>query len=148
MTTLVFPAALESAALVAMLRTTLAGHRVYLSGDVYDTPPPDVYVELHRVSGEPWGGSLGDAAGDCYRSVWQVDTPGRRQDQAELLMGLVCARWLTSNGAGGFAFPVPLDGWGCAWRAQVADMGTSPEGQPRRKVFVPRRRFEIRWVPQ
>lgn len=146
MTTLILPVGEVTAALVKMLRDELGGVRVYLSGDVFDEELTYPYVVVHRVgASDDDTPPLAGAGVDCV--TFQLDAVGLRQDQAEKLMDRMTGLVLGSDGAGGWAHDVVVAGWRCMWRAMTADPGTSPEGQSKRKLFVPRRRFEFRWTP-
>lgn len=147
MTTVTFPIDAETDALLAMLRVP-GSFGVYKAGDVYKAGATLTYpyAVLNRLpGGAPALPSL-SGPGNGWRSLWQVDCVGLRQDQAEALAVWIAARWLAPDGVGGWANPIVLDGWSCLWRAPQPDLGTRAEGQPGKKLFVARRRLELVWA--
>lgn len=146
MTSRILPVGAVTTALVVMLRAQLGDIRVYLSGDVYDTEMTYPYLKVARTrAADEDTPPLAGPGLDCV--TYQFDAVGRRQDQAEGLMDRVSVLLLDSDGAGGWAHDVAVAGWRCIWRAVAVDAGTSPEGQPKLKLFVPKRRVEFRWAP-
>lgn len=145
MTVAVFPIDVETTSLVDMLRgKTTSG--VYRSGDVYKAGEnlSHPYAELHRITDTLALPTMTED-GSGFRSVWQFDAAGIRQDQAEAFAVKLTGWLLASDGAGGWANTVTVASWGCIKRAQIADMGTTVEGQLKRKTWVCRRRFELVW---
>lgn len=146
MTSRVVPVGAVTTGLLVMLRAQLGSIRVYRAGDVFDEKMvyPYLVVQRIRASDDDTPPFAGPGL-DCV--TYQFDAVGQRQDQAEGLMDRVSGVLFDSDGAGGWAHDVVVAGWRCTWRAMTADPGTSPEGQPKRVLFVPRRRFEFRWTP-
>ncbi len=145
MTIQVAPRQLFTARLVGMLETSLGGTRVYrgrVSGVA--TYP---FVVLHDLGGTgPTGpGLLGDGAD--VTSTYQVDSVGRRMDEAQALGDRVRERMVQSDDAGGWEYPVTVDGWRCSYRSTDAVLGVTPEGKPPEAVFVDRLRYLFRWTP-
>lgn len=146
MTTATFPIDVETDALLTMLRVS-GSFDIFKAGDIYKPLGQRKYPYgvLNRL---PGGGPSVESMARPYegwRSLWQLDAVGLSQAQAEGLAVWMYERLMTSDGAGGWAYPVALAGWSCVWRSPLPDLGTRAEGQPGKKLFVARRRAEIVW---
>lgn len=146
MTAVTFPIDAETDGLLAMLRVS-GSFDIYKAGDIYK-PLGQRKYPYGVLSRLPGGGPPFESMARPYegwRSLWQLDAVGLSQGQAEGLAVWMYDRLMTSDGAGGWANDVTVPGWSCIWRGPLPDLGTRPEGQPGKKLFVPRRRVELVW---
>lgn len=146
MTIQIAPRGQFSNGLVVMLRSTVGGGVKTFYGNPVGTVAYPFSV-VHNLGGpEPTGPPmLGDGA-DVAIS-YQVDAVGRTSGEAEELDDRCRTRIVQSNGAGGFLYPITVEGWRCVERRTREFLGVSPEGKAPQQVFVARTQYVIRWTP-
>lgn len=146
MTTLLLPRADVTTALVAMLRDQIGGGiRVY-DHDVYDEPGYPYAVVLRMDDPESSGPPFANPEADGCVAV-QIDSVGRRRDQAEKLADRVMGRLLPRADDGTWLYDIAVPGWVCMDRRRVSGGGVEPQGPPKARIYASQVRYELEWTP-